>query len=410
MADPAGTLVVQAQLAWDLGPGHPLRGIRLELAMELSQALGLLHRPGVRTLRAEPAGDELLRLAHDARYLEVVRGADGAATAVRGSAGGPTAADLLAAGLGGADTPVVPGLHARAAAAVGASVAGARALLTGEVSHAVALAGGWHHAHRAWASGFCVYNDVVIAIRVLLAGGSGRVCYVDLDGHHGDGVQAAFAADPRVVTVSIHQDGRTLFPGTGAGDDVGVGIAEGSAVNIALPPGTRDAGWLRAIDAVLPVVLRAADPSVVVLQCGCDGHRSDALTDLELTAEGFLAGVARVHHLAHECASGRLLVLGGGGYRSADAVPRVWTQVLAEVTGGLLPWDTELPAGWRARAARLAGVEPADIPTRLGDGADITVVGWDAGEGDADDPLDRAIALTRRAVLPLWGLDPLVDR
>ena len=294
---------------------------------------------------------------------------------------------------------------------VGAAAAAAAALADGAAGHAVALDGGLHHAMRSRAAGFCVYNDVVVAIRLLLDRGIHPVGYVDLDAHHGDGVEEAFADDPRVLTISVHQDGRTLFPGTGAATDTGRGAGEGSAANVALPAGTGDAGWLRAVQAVVPVLLRAAAPRAIVLQAGCDGHRADLLTDLRLSAQGLLAGAGLVHRLAHELCAGRLLVLGGGGYSAADAVPRTWTQLTAELTGGLLPWDTPLPEPWREQAARLAGLPPGQVPRRLGDAdADLAGDRWDAGEGNPDDPVDRAIAATRRAVLPLWGLDPLVDR
>lgn len=372
---------------------------RRELRRSLAAALGLLDRPQLQVCGAEPADDALLTLAHQGGYLAMVRQADRL---------GPRARELI--GLAGADTPVVPDLHDLAAGVVGASARAARLLAADTVRHAVCLDGGLHHAMPGAASGFCVYNDVVVALHVLLQAGLSRIAYVDLDAHHGDGVEAAFAADPRVLTVSLHQDGRTLFPWSGAATDVGPAPGHGSVANLALPPHTADAGWLRAFSALVPVLVRAHQPQVLVVQAGCDGHRQDPLTDLQLTAEGFLLAVGQLHELAHEQCAGRLLVLGGGGYSAADAVPRVWAQVLATLTGPLLPWDTELPEDWRVRAAALTGVAIAEVPRRLGDGAQPHYRRWDAGEGDPDDPLDRAVAATRRAVLPLLGLDPLADR
>src|SRR5664279_3705279 len=152
-------------------------------------------------------------------------------------------------------------------------IRGRRRECRGEAEHAVNLAGGLHHAMPAAASGFCVYNDGAVAIAELLAAGATRVAYVDLDAHHGDGVQHAFYTDPRVLTISLHETGLTLWPGTGFPGESGAGDARGMSVNVALPGGTGDAGWLRAFTAVVPPLLRAFEPEVLVTQFGCDGHR-----------------------------------------------------------------------------------------------------------------------------------------
>jgi acetoin utilization protein AcuC len=308
-------------------------------------------------------------------------------------------------GLGTEDTPVIPGLHDAAAAIVGASLTACQAVWSVRSTHAVDLSGGLHHAMPGHASGFCVYNDAAVGIADLLRAGCPRVAYLDLDAHHGDGVEAIFAADPRVLTISVHQDGRTLFPGTGAAHDVGAPGAEGSAVNLALPPETGDAGWLRALYALVPDVLREFRPEIIVMQSGCDGHARDPLTDLNLSVEGFTVAYELVHRLAHELCAGRWVVLGGGGYDLGSAVPRAWTQLLAVCSGQALPAGTVLPEVWRKASQHITG-RPA--PTHLGDGVGrIDVRRWDAGGGDPDDLLDRTIEATRRAVLPLLGLDPL---
>ena len=156
----------------------------------------------------------------------------------------------------------------------------------GEADRAVNIAGGLHHAMADRASGFCVYNDPAIAIARLLDLGATRIAYIDVDVHHGDGVQEIFYADPRVLTVSLHETPLALFPGTGFPTETGAPGAEGSAVNVALPPGTGDPGWLRAFHAVVPSVVRAFAPEVVISQCGADGHRLDPLADLRLTVDG----------------------------------------------------------------------------------------------------------------------------
>jgi acetoin utilization protein AcuC len=312
--------------SYDFGPGHPLAPIRVELTMALAGALGVLGRPGVTVAAPPPATDAVLGLVHDPVYIAVVRQAGGQ----------PSGSALRAArmfGLGTQDDPVFAGMHDASALVAGATLAAARAVWSGETEHGASIAGGLHHAMRSQASGFCVYNDPAIAIAWLLQSGAERVAYVDIDVHHGDGVQAAFYDDPRVLTISLHEDPRTLFPGTGLPSETGGPGARGSAVNLALPAGTGDAGWLRAFHAVVPPLLRAFRPQILVSQHGCDTHWLDPLANLELTVDGQRAAHAALHELAHETAGGRWLLTGGGGYELVQVVPRSWAHLLAEASG-----------------------------------------------------------------------------
>ena len=206
---------------------------------------------------------------------------------------------------------------------------------------------GMHHAMAAHASGFGVYNDPAIAIAWLLRQGAERVAYVDIDAHHGDGVQAAFYADPRVLTISLHEHPATLFPFTGLPAETGGPGAEGSAVNVALPAGTRDASWLRAFHAIVPPLLRQFRPQVLVSQHGCDSHRLDPLANLELSIDAQRAAHAAIHALAHDLAGGRWLLTGGGGYELVHVVPRTWTHLLAEAAGQPIDPGTPTPLLWR---------------------------------------------------------------
>ena len=225
-------------------------------------------------------------------------------------------------------------MYDAAALITGGSVLAAQQVHEGTAQHAVNISGGLHHAMRDAASGFCVFNDAAVAIAWLLAQGYERIAYVDLDVHHGDGVQAAFYEDPRVLTVSVHQTPLTLFPGTGFPEETGdPEKALGSAVNLALPNGTDDSAWLRAFTAVVPSVLRAFQPQILVTQCGCDAHHEDPLADLALTVDGQRASYRAMHDLAHEICDGRWVVLGGGGYGLVRCVPRAWTHLIAEVSG-----------------------------------------------------------------------------
>ncbi len=216
-------------------------------------------------------------------------------------------------------------MHDAAAHVVGASVEAVRQVWSGESLHAANITGGLHHAMPGSASGFCIYNDIAVAIQSLLDQGAERVAYVDVDVHHGDGVERIFWDDPRVLTISLHETGQMLFPGTGFPHDLGGRDAQGSAVNVALPPGTSDAGWLRAFHAVVPPLLREFKPEVLVTQHGCDSHMEDPLAHLMLSVDGQRAAYLALHDLAHEVAGGRWVATGGGGYAVVDVVPRAWT-------------------------------------------------------------------------------------
>ena len=389
----AGSAVVtwdEALTRYDFGPGHPFDPVRLRLTMALASELGVLASPAVTLVSPSPATDGALATVHDEEYIEAVRRA------------GRTLAPDLRHGLGTADDPVFEGMHEAAALVVGATTAAARSVWSGEAVHAVSVAGGHHHAMRACASGFCVYNDLAVAIRWLLEAGAERVAYVDLDVHHGDGVQAAFYDDPRVLTISLHEHPATLFPGTGLPGETGAGAGEGYAVNVALPAGTGDAGWLRAIDGVALPLLRAFKPTVLVSQHGCDGHRLDPLANLELTIDGQRLAEVMMHDLAHELCDGRWLATGGGGYALVQVVPRVWTHLLAIAAGTPVDPAIETPARWRELARSLAG---ETAPLSMTDGADARYVPFSSGV-DPGDPIDRAIMRTRTSVFPAHGLLP----
>jgi acetoin utilization protein AcuC len=386
--------------SYDFGPQHPLAPIRVKLTIELARAFGVLTRHGVTVAAADPATDAELRLVHDPGYIDVVKRA-GALAADRGAAG-LDAATLLKHGLGTADDPIFAGMHDASALVAGATLAAARAVWSGSAQHGVSIAGGLHHAMRANASGFCIYNDPAIAIAWLLEQGAERIAYVDIDVHHGDGVQAAFWDDPRVLTISVHEHPATLFPGTGRPAETGGPAADGSAVNVALPAGTRDAGWLRALDAVVSPLLRQFRPQVLVSQHGCDTHWSDPLADLQITIDAQRAAHALVHQLAHETAGGQWLLTGGGGYQLVQVVPRTWTHLLAEASGEPIDPATPTPGLWREYVDAVTAEHAPELMTEGGTGA---FASFEAGYDPAD-PVDQTIMATRNAVFPLHGLFP----
>jgi acetoin utilization protein AcuC len=380
--------------AYDFGAGHPMAPIRLELTARLVRDLGLLSEPGVRVVTAEPAPDELLETVHDPAYV----------AAVRQASKDPATADATF-GLGSSDTPAFAGMHEASARIAAASREVALAVWAGEAAHAVNFCGGLHHAMPALASGFCVYNDVGVAIAALLDAGAERVAYVDVDVHHGDGVQKMFWDDPRVLTVSLHESGRVLFPGTGFAEDVGGPAAEGLAANVALPPGTADAAWLRAFHSTVPALLRAFRPQILITQHGCDSHVLDPLAHLALSLDAQRASYAALHDLAHELCEGRWVATGGGGYEVVDVVPRAWAHLVAIAAHRSIEPTDEVPEAWREYVQARCG-RPA--PARMTDGADAEHRSWSTGYDPAD-PVDRAILATRKALFPLHGLDPWFD-
>lgn len=322
----------EAYARFDYGPTHPLRMERLGLTFALMEAYGLTALPETRVVVPTPAEPAALRGFHTEEYLEVLRAA---------SAGLEIPAPARY-GLGPGDNPIWPGMYEASALACGGSIAAAELVASGEVDRAFAFAGGLHHAMPDRASGFCYLNDAVLAIQALRARGL-RVCYIDIDAHHGDGVQFAFYESAEVLTISTHERGDRLFPGTGFVEEMGRGPGLGYAVNLPLHPGTDDAVYLEAFDAVVPPLVRAFRPDAVVAQLGIDSHRSDPLTHLGLTVNGFAEALRRILALAP-----RLVALGGGGYDLGN-VARAWTVAWALMNEVELP--DRLPEAFVAQAA-----------------------------------------------------------
>ena len=334
--------------SYDFGPAHPLTPRRFGTGISLLEALGAMP-----SLAPEPASDEELAWIHEPSYVETVK------------AFGRDPMGSSRAGIGPGDTPAFAGMHEASAAVAGGSLRAMEAILRGEVEHAFHPGGGLHHAMPARASGFCVYDDPALAI-ALARRDDLRVLYVDLDVHHGDGVQAIHWADPGVMTVSIHETGLTLFPGSGFPDELGGGAAVGTKVNVPLDPGTGERGWLAALELALPALAEAFRPDVVVSQHGADSHAFDPLAHLKITTTAMGAAARLVDTLAHRWAGGRWLATGGGGYDVYRVVPRAWAHVWLAAAHREPP--SELPAEWReqwAADAERHGQSP--IPTTLDD-------------------------------------------
>jgi acetoin utilization protein AcuC len=385
---------------YDFGTWHPMNPVRLRLTIDLVRAFGLHTLPGL-TMRTPPAAtDRQLALVHTEEFVAAVRRASLAPGKADGSFG-----------LGTEDTPAFADMHEASALIAGASIAAAEAVWLGPdhpegAEHAVNFAGGLHHAMPAAASGFCVYNDPALAIARLLELGAERVAYIDVDVHHGDGVQTAFWNDPRVLTISLHESPRFLFPYvSGFADEIGGPDAPGSAVNVALPPGIADAAWLRAFDAVVPPLLAEFRPQVLVTQHGADTHVEDPQAHLALSLDAQRSTHAALHALAHEYAGGRWVATGGGGYAVVDVVPRSWAHLVAEVAGHPIDPACDVPLDWREEV-RMLTREPS--PQRMTDGGAGNFRPFSAGYDPAD-RTDQSILATRRAVFPAHGLDPMFD-
>ena len=370
--------------AYDLGDDHPLSPTTRRLAVELIRSYGLLDRDDVVEIEPRAATDEEIEKVHAPAYVAAVR---------RYSADPALAAAWEAANWGlaaGGDTPAFAGMHEAAAGICGASITAALAVWDGTVDQVFCPGGGLHHAFANRAAGFCIYNDPAVAIRALLDAGAERVAYVDVDVHHGDGTQWIFYDDPRVLTCSVHEGGRFLFPGTGGLAERGVGAGEGASINIPLPAFAGSKPYLRAVDEVIAPAVRAFRPDVLVTQNGVDPHHADPLAHLQVTMGAFPRLWRSLHDLAFDAAGGKWVALGGGGY-NPDVLPRAWSLLFAEMVGAELP-DAIDPA-WLALARERVG---RDFTPRLMEdpGPDVPLEHREKADAEAERVVDEAKAMT----------------
>ena len=341
--------------AYDFGSSHPLRPERVLLTYERIRALGLVDGERVCEVPSRSAGDEEIEAAHAAEFVQIVKDIDAGIVDERAG---------RVYGLGTPDNPIFANMHRASAAVCGATVTAAEVVASGRARHAFNPAGGLHHARRSEASGFCIYNDPAVAIaKVLHLQPAWRVMYVDVDVHHGDGVQWIFYDNPRVLTVSLHQSGRYLYPGTGFEDEVGAGDALGTAANVPLMPLTGNDDYLWALDRVLKELARAFRPHLVLTQLGADTHYGDPLANLGLTLAAYPRMARILHEVAHGFAEGRWVATGGGGYQAETIVPLVWTMHFAEMCDR----SGSIPDGW------LDDRDPAEVSRPYSDEVKRTV-------------------------------------
>jgi acetoin utilization protein AcuC len=362
--------VLETAFVWDdalasyrFSEHHPLNPRRLELTVARMRELELLSGQGTRVVPPRTATEVELETVHAREYIEAVK------------RGVPNSRY----GLGTEDVPAVKGMHEAASTIVGATLVAAELVMSGQVNRAMNISGGLHHAHRVQASGFCIYNDLAVAIKFMQREHHARVMYIDYDAHHGDGVQWIFYDDPDVLTVSYHESGAFIYPGTGFVDELGEGDGYGYSVNVPLDPRTDDDSFIHVFKALVPKLADAFKPDVIVLQNGCDGHWLDPLTHLQCTTRTFDEVVRTVCEIADRHCQGRIVATGGGGYAIEAVVPRAWTIV----------WSL------------LRGLEP---DASLHDPAGARPPQPDSDHAEINDKTMRAVSARALPLLTGWGL------
>lgn len=349
------------ELRYDFGPEHPLQGQRLAALIDLLESCGFWSGNAEQSgLPVREATREELELVHTAEYIDAVRELSVPLHKAQSSTESLHRREHLELDYGFAegDTPALPDMHRITSLVAGGSLVGLSAIMglpeggsfaspEEKPLHVFHPGGGLHHAWPERASGFCIYNDCALAIAHVLRTTAAKVLYIDLDAHHGDGVQKIFYDEPRVMTISLHETGRYLFPGTGDVLEMGQGLGRGYSINLPLQPFTEDDSYIEVMESVILPLIVSFAPDVLVSVHGCDTHAWDPLTHLSLTMRGIQAQIKLVHQLAHTYCQGRWLALGSGGYDLYRVVPRAWGMVWAEMSGQPLP--EQLPADWVAR-------------------------------------------------------------
>ena len=359
------------------GPNHPLKVERLQLTMDLIKTYGLCGPSDIPWIEAQKADEEDLLRIHSQEYLDVLKAANN----------GQPPQNAWEYGLGSGDNPVFSGVYDWSLMVTGTTLESIRQVREHGRQIAFNIAGGLHHAMRSRASGFCYLNDPAIGIARMIQDGL-RVVYLDIDVHHGDGVQDAFYHTDQVLTISLHQHGHTLFPGTGFTDEIGEGPGRGYAVNVPLAPGTGDDLYLWAFMEVVPPLVRAFDPDILMTQLGADSLGTDPLAALDLTTNGFFELIREIKSWNR-----KWVALGGGGYNIMN-VARAWTRAWAVMMGADIP-DALPEAFIDAHRTALGKVATLSDPRRKIDGA---------VSGHAQQLAETMVAMIKENVFPLVGV------
>jgi acetoin utilization protein AcuC len=374
MTDSCSFVFSEELLNYKFSNNHPFNQFRLKLTVDLLHRLNALDNKQVVPPRI--ATEEELSLVHDPSYIDAVKMA------------GDGQLSLQVAenyGLGTEDTPIFPNMHEAGALLVGGALTAVDQVMTGQAVHALHLGGGLHHGFRGKASGFCIYNDSSVAIKYLQDKYNARVLYVDTDAHHGDGVQWSFYDDPNVCTLSIHETGRYLFPGTGNVNERGQGKGYGYSFNIPVDAFTEDESWLHVYTQSIKEVAEFFKPDVILTQNGADSHYFDPLTHLSASMKIYREIPKLAHEIAHQYCGGKWIAVGGGGYDIWRVVPRAWALIWMEMTENSNCYGS-LPQDW---IEYWQGKAPVSLP-----------MNWE----DPDDmykPIPRKAEITEKNLLTL---------
>lgn len=355
------------------GPSHPLNPIRLKMTKELLESYGLFEKGLLSLVHPEPADEESLLAVHSREYIEMVKALSS----------GERPSEYARFGFSSADNPPFHGMYEASVLYSGASIFAAELVQRGEYETAFNLSGGLHHAMRSKASGFCIFNDPAIVIAKLLLHNE-KILYLDLDAHHGDGVQMAFYRTNKVLTISIHESGTYLFPGTGEPQEIGEGEGKGYSVNIPLAPQTDDEIYLWAFEEVVPPLVESFDPEFCVIQFGVDTHLLDPLAHLTLTTRAYKRLAKRILDLT----SGRKWILVGGGGYNPKVVCRAWTIIISTMLG--IELENDIPEPFRSKYGVFILEDPPEIFQRAGR--------W------AREFAERSVESIKRLVFPIHGI------
>ncbi|HPI92933.1 MAG TPA: acetoin utilization protein AcuC [Deltaproteobacteria bacterium] len=363
---------------YSLGTDHPFKPYKASMVYELCYRYGLFDHPWIKVHEPQPSAEEVMAEYHSREYIDALKSCNG----------GTFDFTMIHFGLGTSDNPIFKGVYDFSLLVLGATIEGAQLISSGEADTVFSPVGGLHHGGYGHAEGFCYVNDIVIAIKRLLGNGYKRILYVDIDAHHGNGVQDAFYDTDQVLFLSLHQNGETIYPGTGFENEIGEGKGKGYTVNLPLPEYTDDEVYVRAFKEVFPPLVDAYRPECVVAQIGLDTLKKDPLTNLRLTNNGYCAVMEEIRRL-----SPQILALGGGGYSVPDVV-RGWTLAWA-ILNGIKPVDHFLGSVGSGVYGHGKGIEDLyDQPHRVSDALRKSV----------DIYVDNKIAYIKSNVFPLLGI------
>jgi acetoin utilization protein AcuC len=368
-------------LGYEFKEEHPLKPDRLKLTYLLSKGVGLIDK--INLIEPQSATKDEIAMFHSTEYIDAV---------IRV---GKTLGIEARYGLGIPDNPVFPGIYDTAARYVGATLQGMRAIIDG-ASNAFCISGGLHHASKSEASGFCIFNDIVLAIKLLQKKKSCKVLYFDFDAHHGDGVQNAFYRSKDVLTISVHQTGKTLFPGTGFVYEAGGGEGMGYSINVPLVPGASSLELIRVYDELIEPIFESFKPNLLVTQLGVDAHYLDPLANLAYTSYGYETVVRRLRDMSNDICDIGWLALGGGGYDPVN-VARLWTLFLSIILDEKIP--SKLPEDFRQICNSMGYTK---IPESFRDKDEVVQLYFSQEQIALD--LDRTIRKIKETVFPYHGI------